>query len=270
MTRLFVSDIDGTLVRKNKVLTDATVAAIVRLRAAGVPVTLISARPPSGMIAHAARLGIDLPLGAFNGGTIFRPDGTIVSAARLSAAVATDALDRLRAAGIDRWVFADGRWYASGRDCRHVPRERIAAAVDPVYTDDFAGMIDRIDKIVGVSDDAALVAGIEADLIAAHGDAATIACSQPYYLDITASAANKGDGVAALAAAIGVALADVTVAGDMPNDLPMFARAGQSIAMGQAPQAVRDAATRVTGPTDADGLADAVNALAELAERHHL
>jgi len=270
MTRLFVSDIDGTLVRKDKVLADVTVAAIRRLRAAGVPVTLISARPPSGMLAHAERLGIDLPLGAFNGGTVFRPDGSIVSAEYLPAAIAVDTLDRLRAAGIDRWVFADGNWYASSPDSRHVPRERIAAAVDPVYTDDFADVIDRIDKIVGVSDDGPLVARVEADLLAAHDGRATIACSQPYYLDVTALAANKGDGVAALADAIGVSLADVTVAGDMPNDLPMFARAGSSIAMGQAPQAVRDAATRVTGPTDDDGLAAAVNTLAELAERSHL
>jgi Cof subfamily protein (haloacid dehalogenase superfamily) len=267
MTRLFISDIDGTLVRKDKTLTEPTVAAIKRLRAAGVPVTLISARPPSGIVAHAERLGIDLPLGAFNGGTIFRPDGTILSAARLPAAIATDALDRLRAAGIERWVFADGHWYASTPDCRHVPREQIASGVDPIFTDDFASVIDRIDKIVGVSDDAPLVARVEADLVAAHRDRATIACSQPYYLDITALAANKGDGVAALAQAIGVDLADVTVAGDMPNDLPMFARAGHSIAMGQAPQAVRDAATSVTGPTDEDGLAAAVDRLADMVER---
>ncbi|GGE89291.1 Cof-type HAD-IIB family hydrolase [Sphingomonas prati] len=270
MTRLFISDIDGTLVRKDKVLTEPTVAAIRRLRAAGVPVTLISARPPSGMIAHAERLGIDLPMGAFNGGTIVKPDGTVISAAHVPADVAIDTLARLRAANIDRWVFANGKWYASGQDSHHLEREQVAAAIDAVYTDDFAAMIDRIDKIVGVSDDAPLVARVEAELVAAHGSAATIACSQPYYLDITALAANKGDGVAALADAIGVSLADVTVAGDMPNDLPMFARAGQSIAMGQAPQAVRDAATRVTGPTDEDGLAAAVDALAELAEQHHL
>jgi len=270
MTRLFISDIDGTLVRKDKTLTEPTVAAIKRLRAAGVPVTLISARPPSGMFAHAERLEIDLPLGAFNGGTIFRPDGTILSAAFLPAAIATDALDRLRAAKIDRWVFADGKWYASHPDSRHVPREEVASGVEPIFTDDFNAMIDRIDKIVGVSDDAPLVAQVEADLVAAHGTQATIACSQPYYLDITALAANKGDGVAALAAAIGIDLADVTVAGDMPNDLPMFARAGHSIAMGQAPQSVRDAADTVTGPTDEDGLADAVGQLADMAERSFL
>jgi hypothetical protein len=266
MTRLFVSDIDGTLVRKDKTLAEATVAAIRRLHAAGVPTTLISARPPSGMIAHAERLGIDLPLGAFNGGTIFRPDGTILSAAYLPADVAADTLDRLRAADIHRWVFANGNWYASHPDSRHVPREQIASGVDPIFTDDFTALIDRIDKIVGVSDDAPLVARVEAELLAAHPKAATIACSQPYYLDVTALAANKGDGVAALAKAIGVDLSDVTVAGDMPNDLPMFARAGAAIAMGQAPQAVRDAADRVTGPTDEDGLAAAVTELAEVAE----
>ena len=67
------------------------------------------------------------------------------------------------------------------------------------------------------------------------GARATIARSQPYYLDITHRLANKGDGIAALAQAFGVELAQVAALGDMANDLPMFARAGLSVAMGQAP-----------------------------------
>lgn len=260
--RLFISDIDGTLVRHDKSLAEVTVAAIRRLRDAGVPTTLISARPPSGMLALGRRLDLDLPMAAFNGGALVRPDGTIVSAHRLSAAVAKDMLDRLAAAGVTRWVFADGRWFATDADNPHMARERIAADTEAVITTDFRDLLPRIDKIVAVSDDRPLIARLEREAVAAHGQAATIACSQPYYLDVTAPAANKGDGIAALADAAGVALADVAVAGDMPNDLPMFARAGLSIAMGQAPDAVKRAATRVAGPTDDDGLAAAVEELA--------
>jgi hydroxymethylpyrimidine pyrophosphatase-like HAD family hydrolase len=49
MIRLLVSDIDGTLVRTDKSLAPATVAAARKLVAAGVPMSLISARPPSGI-----------------------------------------------------------------------------------------------------------------------------------------------------------------------------------------------------------------------------
>ena len=71
--RLVVSDIDGTLVDKQKQLTPATAAAVLRLEDAGVGFTVISARPMSGIMPIAETLAIDAPMAAFNGGIIFRP-----------------------------------------------------------------------------------------------------------------------------------------------------------------------------------------------------
>lgn len=259
--RLFISDVDGTLVRSDKTLADATIAAVKRLQAAGVPMTLISARPPSGMYWLADALGIDQPMGAFNGGTLFRRDRSVIEAHRLPDAVAAETLALLDRPGVSRWVFADGQWFASDPDEPHVPRERRSASLDPVITQDFTALLSRIDKIVGVSDDHALLAGLEAEAQAANGAEATIARSQPYYLDVTHRAANKGDGVRFLADAIGVGLDAVAVAGDMMNDLPMFARAAISVAMGQAPEEVRRAATLGTASNDEDGLAAAIDQL---------
>jgi Cof subfamily protein (haloacid dehalogenase superfamily) len=258
--RLFISDVDGTLVRSDKSLAEATIAAVRRLREAGLPFTLISARPPSGMYWLAEALGIDLPMGAFNGGTLFRPDGHIIEQHHLPEDVARDALKRLDGPGVEIWVFADGKWFATEADGHHHAREVQAAQVDAVVTRDFSDLLPRIDKIVGVCDDEPLIMALERDLKAAY-PGATVARSQPYYLDITSGVANKGDGVAFLAKAIGVELNDVAVAGDMANDLPMFARAGLSVAMGQGPDAVKQAAAFVTGPTDEDGLAAAITDL---------
>ncbi|MDX6807253.1 Cof-type HAD-IIB family hydrolase [Terrihabitans rhizophilus] len=258
--RLFVSDVDGTLVRHDKSLADATIAAVRRLKAAGVPVTLISARPPSGIYWLAEALDVDQPLGAFNGGTVFRRDGTIISQNHLPEHVSRKALDLLRENGVTRWVFADGKWFASEAEGIHHEREVAAAQLEPILTDDFEAILPRIDKIVGVSDDEPLLAGLEEQAQDLLADA-TVARSQPYYLDVTAIIANKGDGVAFLAEAAGVDLASVVVAGDMRNDLPMFARAGTSIAMGQGPEEVRAAATYITGSNEDDGLADAIERL---------
>ena len=80
MIRLIVSDIDGTMVRHDKSLPEENIAAVARAQAAGIAVSLISARPPSGMMWIAKELGITAPMGAFNGSTIFRPDGEILLA----------------------------------------------------------------------------------------------------------------------------------------------------------------------------------------------
>ena len=49
--------------------------------------------------------------------------------------------------------------------------------------------------------------------------------------------------------------------GDQANDLPMFARASVSYAMGQGPEAVRAKATHVVASNDQDGVAEAIDAI---------
>ncbi len=257
--RLLVSDIDGTLVRQDKSLSESVIAAVGRAREAGVAVSLISARPPSGMFWIAQRLQLTDAMGAFNGGTIVKPDGSIISAQQLEPGCAERALALLEYPEVTPWLFADGHWYAQVIDTVYVPRERRAANVEPVVRADFTGLLARVDKIVGVSDDLDLLARLDREIGAALGDSATVARSHPYYLDITARDANKGAGLIALAAAAGVPLDEVAVIGDQHNDMPMFARAGLSIAMGQGPAAVRAAADRVTRSNDEDGVAHAID-----------
>jgi len=256
--RLLVSDIDGTLVRNDKTLADATVAAVAQLKEAGLPMSLISARPPSGMRWIAEKLDLDGPFGAFNGGVLFKRDGTVIERHCLDPEVAQTILSLIVEAGITCWVFADDQWLSNNADDPHNVREVASANVQPVITNDFSAKLARADKIVGVSDDHELLIALEAKAIAAVGKGATIARSQPYYLDVTAVVANKGDGVSFLAKAFDVPMENVAVIGDQANDLPMFARAGLSIVMGQAPDPVKAKAMMVTDSNDDDGVASAI------------
>lgn len=256
--KLVVSDVDGTLVDKDKMLTPAVVDAVTRLRAAGVRFTLISARPMSGVLPLAGTLGLAEPLGAFNGGVVFRPDGEVLSHDRIPADVARDIWAAADGVEADRWVFADDRWHATHGEGEHARRERLSAFQEPVITEDLRPLLDRADKITFVSDDEPLLRALH-DKIRRWSDRATIGQSQTYYLDVTAPTANKGAGVEALAAAIGVDLADTVVIGDQANDLPMIERAGLSIVVGNAPPHVQAAADHVVAPNTADGVADAID-----------
>lgn len=256
--RLLVSDVDGTLLRDDKSLPDANRDAILALTAAGVATTLISARPPGGMLALAAALRLTGPFAGFNGGTLFDADGTIRFAHRLEARDAAAILRLLERPGIALWAYADGAWFVGDLENAHLPRERLAAGLEPAIRTDFAGLGGRIDKIVGVSDDRELLVQLEGEARSMIGGRATIARSHPYYLDVTHRLANKGDGIAALAKAFGVELKQVAVLGDMANDLPMFARAGLSVAMGQAPACVRAAADATVATNEEAGVAEAI------------
>jgi Cof subfamily protein (haloacid dehalogenase superfamily) len=257
--RLLVSDIDGTLLRDDKTLPPGNVDAIVALQTAGVAVSLISARPPSGMVDLAAKLRLTGPLAAFNGGTLFDVDGAIRFAFRLGQADAAWILQSMgTAAGVTPWVFARGAWFAATLDNLHMPRERLASGIDPVVRSDFTGLLDCVEKIVAVSDDHGLLAQLEEEARQTIGARATIARSQAHYLDFTHRRANKGDGIAALAEAFGVDLVQVAAVGDMANDVAMFARAGLAVAMGQSPAEVRAAADFTAAANEQAGVADAI------------
>ena len=268
--RLIVSDIDGTLVRHDKTLPDANVAAIARARALGIKVSLISARPPSGMAWIARRLGLDGPLAAFNGATIFVADGpandpgngaantTIIEAHHLDRDIAMQALALIERPGVSPWLFADGQWHARDRLSPRVAREIQSAGLEPRIGGEWAALLGRTDKIVGVCEDPDLLVGVERELIAALGEDASIARSQPYFLDVLDPAGNKGRGIARLAVDYGVSLAEVAALGDQNNDLPMFRVAGLSVAMAQGPDNVRAAAMHVAASNDDNGVADAI------------
>ena len=257
--KLLISDVDGTLVRKDKTVSDATVAAVKRLREAGVKFTLVSARPLTGVQSILQRLGIDEPVGAYNGGTIARPDGTILSAVRLDEATAREALHRFDLDWVVTWVFADGRWHTKTTDTPHNTSEITTAAQQPTVVESFDALVDRIDKIVAVSDEEPRLAELEAQTQKALKGRATVARSQTYYLDVTAPDANKGHGVTALAKALGVPLEQTAVIGDGQNDVYMFKVAGLSIAVDNASDEVKKAADHVTASNVDDGVAQAID-----------
>jgi len=256
---LLVSDVDGTLLRPDKSLAPATVEAVDRLRAAGVRFTLVSARPPRGMLPLIQALNIKVPTAAFNGGAIVGARGEVLEATRLTSRDARATLDVLLPEKVETWVFADDQWLLRDPAGEYVPLERKTLGYDGVVVEDFSPWVDRVDKIVAASSDPALLARLEQTLNARIAPHALAMRSQTYYLDITHARANKGDAVSALARQVGVPLTAVAAIGDGDNDVPMFKRAGFSIAMGQADAAVRAQARRVTGPNDKDGLAQAID-----------
>ena len=257
--RLLVSDIDGTLVRKDKSLGEPVVAAVKRLREAGVLFSVISARPVSGMVEIAERLGVEGPIGAYNGGTIAHVDGTVVSAERLSAEVAREAAKRLDLDWTTLWVFADGKWHTRKLGNAHDGSERKTTAQQPTVVQGFDDLLDRVDKMVAVSDDEPKLAALEKETAQALGEGAAVARSQTYYLDITAPRANKGAGVTAIAKTLGVPLEQTAVIGDGGNDVAMFKVAALSIAMANGEQSTRDAATETTASNAEDGVAQAID-----------
>jgi Cof subfamily protein (haloacid dehalogenase superfamily)/HAD superfamily hydrolase (TIGR01509 family) len=258
--KLLIADVDGTLVTRDKTLTERTCQAVDRLRASGVEFTITSGRPPRGMAKLIGPLKLTAPIAAFNGGMYVKPDLTTVLARRtISPAVGRLAVDYLLQAGLDVWVYQGVDWFLRYSEAPHVARERSNVGFDPVVTDDLHGVLDGAIKIVGISDDRPLVVRAEAELTARLGADACAARSQPYYLDITHPEANKGMVVREAARILRIPLEQIATIGDMVNDLPMLSISGLSIAMGNASAEVQRVARHVTTSNEEEGFAQAVD-----------
>jgi Cof subfamily protein (haloacid dehalogenase superfamily) len=260
MTRiaLVVSDVDGTLLTKDKTLTDAAKHAVQRLHEAGIGFTITSSRPTIGMRFLIEPLHIRLPIGAFNGSCIVDPELKPVEQHLIPETAARHALEVLTKFGTEIWLFTPDRWLARDPNGEYVPHEKRAIRADPTIVADFAPYLTSACKIVGASNDPAMLQRCEIAMREALGTQATAVRSQSYYLDITPPAVDKGTFVQTMAARLGVSLDAVATIGDMQNDLAMFRTSGTSFAMGNASDDVKKAATHVTASNEDEGFAKAM------------
>jgi Cof subfamily protein (haloacid dehalogenase superfamily) len=253
-----ISDVDGTLVTDEKVLTDRTRAAVAGLRANGIAFAIISSRPPRGLRMLLEPLGITTPVAGFNGGVVATPELSVIEQHLLAPEVARRAVDVIAAHSAQVWVFSGRDWLVRDPHGPYIDPEVRTVQFEPTVVEDFGRALDSANKIVGVSGDFALLARCEDATCALLADRATVARSQPYYLDITHKLANKGTAVLALSKLLAIPAAEIAVIGDGGNDVAMFERGGLSIAMGNAPPEVRQAADLVAESNREEGFAAAV------------
>src|SRR5437016_3441767 len=183
--RLLIADVDGTLVTKDKILTERARQAVRRLREAGIAFAITSGRPPRGMGMLIAPLALTTPIAAFNGGMFVQPNLEIIEQHTLPGDVAARVIPTLEAYGLDVWLYRGAEWYLRQRDAPHVDREEWTVKFPPTVVFSFDGLLGEVVKITGVSDDLEAVARCEAETRRQCGPRVSAARSQPYYLDVT-------------------------------------------------------------------------------------
>jgi Cof subfamily protein (haloacid dehalogenase superfamily) len=256
--RLVVADVDGTLVTPEKLLTPWARAVVRRIVEAGIGFTITSGRPPRGMKMLIDELQLQNPIAAFNGGVVVRPDLSVIRENLVPETAAQPVIDVLTTHKLDVWLYGDRDWYVTSRHGPHVDREEWTVKFPPTVVPTYERLLDRVVKIVGVTDDEEAMARCVTEVQQRFGQRVSAALSQPYYLDVTHPKANKGEVVSALSALLVVPTAQIATIGDMPNDVLMFRNSGVSIAMGNANADVQRAAVFVTTSNTEEGFARAM------------
>jgi hypothetical protein len=254
-----LSDVDGTLVTSEKRLTDETLRAVQRLGEEGILFAITSGRPPRGLAMLIEPLELTTPIAAFNGGLIVDKELSTLEELSIKDEFVGSIIEILSANDLSVWVYQRTDWFVLDLNGLHVAHEAMICQFSPTEVATFDDVRGNIIKVVGVSDDPEVVARGIAALNKMLANDVSATSSQSYYVDVTHRDANKGSVVAYLTKNYTIDPSEIAVIGDMTNDVLMFARAGLSFAVANAPLDVQKVATHVTSSNNDNGFATAMD-----------
>ena len=252
--RVVATDLDGTIVRSDGAISDRTRSALSAAEADGALVVLVTGRPPRWLHGVADATGHRGIAVCANGALVYdlhREE--VVASFPLSVEIARYVVDSLRDAipgiGFAVETVTDGfghepayrpRWSTDGA---HV------AEVDELLSAPLAKLLARHEEL---DSDSLLAAAREV----VGAEIATMThSSRDGLLEISAAGISKATTLAELCAEHERGSVDAIAFGDMPNDLPMLAWAGHSVAVANAHPEVLAAVDEVTDSNDDDGVA---------------
>jgi hypothetical protein len=259
--RLFVTDLDGTVLGPDLQLSERTREAFAKLHARGCTVAVATGRMVEAATPFARALGAHPAVITYNGAWIRDLDtGADLWHRAVPAALAAEAVAALEDAGLHVNLYFDDRVYLKAM----TPEAEAYVAharVTPVVVGAWDGVAHRAPtKILAIGPEAKVQATLAA-LAPRFAGRLWLSPSMPTFLEVADAAVNKGLALAHLAEHLGVPREAVVAVGDGPNDAEMLAWAGLGVAMADAGPAVRAQAGRVVPSVREDGVAALIDAL---------
>lgn len=259
--RLVATDLDGTIVRPDGTISARTLAALAGCQDAGVDVVYVTGRPPRWLADVVAQTGHSGTAICGNGAIVYDLAAErVVSARTMDGAVVLEAAERVSRA-LAGTAFAVETLGGFRREPGYVARYDSGVGASPAPLPELVGGDDVVKLLCrneGSRSDAMLAA---VRPVLAGIASATHSNANDCLIELSASGVSKALALAELAAARGIAQADVVAFGDMPNDIEMLAWAGCGYAMADGhPEAI--AAAGATAPSCAqDGVAQVIERL---------
>jgi len=278
--QLLVLDVDGTVTNSQHKVTEATISAIHRVRAAGIRVLLATGRRYRDVLPIASQLQIVEPLVTASGALVKQQsDHRTHFRAVFQPGVLENVLAIIISYGHEPVLYTDS--YEQGFDfhCRKLLQDlttskkghgfqeylkcnQMLAKVTPNLHKEppmevFAGFV------MGSQEDMHVLESVIRKTWSSEVSLHTI--KSPRYSDflceIAPAKVTKWSAILRLANDWGIGPEAICAVGDDRNDTPMIRGAGLGIAMGNAVPEVRAVADHVVGRHDDNGLVDVANLL---------
>ena len=260
MIKLFVTDIDGTLLPTgNGIVPAKNIEAVQAMAAAGVKVVIATGRMYSAALPIAAQLGVPVPIISYNGAVIKSSSGELIHEKYLDAIVALKLINFFEERGWHLQSYNDDVLYVPKRT-EGVKFYETMIKVKAVEVG-WAGLRERVNnvpKLLTVSDTPEEAIYRLNEVKKYFEGQAEITRSAAQFTEFMAVGVSKANAIKILAEKFGVANEEILAIGDSDNDLQMLTSVGLGVAMGNAVQIVKDSCTHITDTCENFGFAKAV------------
>lgn len=242
--KLFVTDLDGTLLPSGKDVPRENIEAVQKAVRAGVIVTIATGRMYRAALPVAEALGVDVPIITYNGALIKSTKGKVYHTSYLKPEVIEQVVGFCQEQGWYLQSYSRDELWVPVHD-EHAQRYEQEQKVEGhvVGWDGLREHTQEVCKLLTISEDgqeterrlAILNERFGADIVAMQSNAR--------YGEIVNHGVSKAEGLRRLAERLGIAVADTMAIGDSYNDLPMLKAAGHSVAMAMPCRRSRRSAT---------------------------
>ncbi len=254
--KLMAIDIDGTLLDNNSKIRKETCDALQKMKEHGITVTFATGRFYSDACYFARVLSFSCPMILLHGALIQSQEGKILKKHELPPQTVPVLVDIARKEKIPFQIFHED-WLIMEKKTKWNDVYLSFSEIKPVIVPDISEYLKKQKSpftfiFLGAQQKMVRLKKIIEEKL---NDSIAIACAHPNLLEIIAPNVSKGIALMELAAMKNIPLSQTIAIGDSYNDMEMLKAAGLGVAMGNAPQEVKDIADYITKDNDNDGIA---------------
>lgn len=263
--KLLAVDIDGTLVTKDKALTDITKNAIVKYIKSGGKFAIATGRPYKGTERYIKELNLGELGGyiiSYNGSRITDiKTGELLYQKNLNPSQLPQIFKAAQKYGLSLTTYKGDTAVTEKANDKYFNLE---VSINRLGVKRVANLQKEVNYpvpkflITGESD---YLFEVEKQLKAElHG--VSVFRSEPFFLEITPKRTDKGEALSWLCGYLGIRQSESMACGDGFNDITMLKSAGLGVAMENAQEITKNSADYITFSNDENGVAYAINKFA--------
>lgn len=258
MIRLVAFDLDHTLLGEENVISQRNQKAVGLILKQGVDAIICTGRMFCSAIPFAQKLGLKSPLICDNGALIRDMSGKKIIHEPIRMNLAKKVLKIAQELDIHANLFYDDKWFFKewNEEAEFYQNKIGVKGVEVGDLRDFLSFDPT--KIVFIVKPS-YIHELWDYLRKQFMGKLNITVSSERNIAILSPQVNKGRALTILYNQMGLSKQEVLAIGDNYNDIDFFNAAGLSVAMGNAPEVVKRAATYVTSTNVKDGVAEALN-----------